>query len=115
MDSCSGRRDGIMARDQRSFNRRTVLRASTASVGGLMAVGTASADESDEDVVYCPDCLSAYNINEIQIDKAVPPSVTGSAVEARDVQAAGRGAAGERGYDNGGNGRVPGSGRPWTR
>lgn len=67
-----------MARDQRSFSRRTVLRASTASVGGLLAVGTASADDADEDEVYCPACFSPYNIDEIQIDKAVPPSVTGS-------------------------------------
>lgn len=71
---------GIMAQN-RSFSRRTVLRASTGTVGGLLAVGTASADESDgssEDEVICLDCFAPYNIDEIQIDKAIPPSVTGS-------------------------------------
>ena len=74
-----------MARDKRSFSRRTVLRASTASVGGLLAVGTASADDSIP--IACPDCLSPYNINEIQIDKAVPPSVTGSVTVSKPCSA----------------------------
>lgn len=66
-----------MARDIVSFKRRTVLRASTATVGGLLAVGTASADESEE--VICPDCAAHYDIQDVEIGKAVPPSVTGSA------------------------------------
>ena len=65
-----------MTRDTVSFKRRTVLRASTATVGGLMAAGTASADEPDE--VFCPSCIAPYNVDEIQIERAVPPSVTGS-------------------------------------
>lgn len=75
-----------MARDQRSFNRRTVLRASTASVGGLLAIGTASADDSIP--VACPSCIAPYNIDEIQIEKAVPPSVTGSVTVTKPCVAA---------------------------
>lgn len=56
-----------------------------------MAVGTASADESDgsyEDVIFCPSCLAPYNIDEIEIDKAIPPSVTGSVTVTKPCVAA---------------------------
>lgn len=44
-----------------------------------MTVGTASADESNENEVLCPDCAPWYDVQELQIEKAVPPSITGAA------------------------------------
>lgn len=66
-----------MPHNSRSFSRRTVLKASTVTVGGLMGAGTAAADESEE--VICLDCAAHYDIQDVEIGKAVPPSVTGSA------------------------------------